>query len=114
VKAEIECGDFSQTRYFDVVNLDRYQVVLGTPFLKQLNVILNYAGSGSFKLGDRWFPIQEGEFVRPLSKVGGSSGINAQRALYSQSIKPSSEVALSLKGKSVANEGKPKFAQRSH
>jgi hypothetical protein len=71
VKAEIECGDFSQTRYFDVVNLDRYQVVLGTPFLKQLNVILNYMGSGSFKLGDHWFPMKEGEFTRLLSKVGG-------------------------------------------
>ena len=52
VKAEIECGDYSQTCYFDIVNLDRYQVVLGTPFLKQHGVILNYTGSGSFKLGD--------------------------------------------------------------
>jgi hypothetical protein len=41
-KAEIECGDFSQIHYFDVVNLDRYQVILGTPFLRQQNVILNY------------------------------------------------------------------------
>jgi hypothetical protein len=99
-KAEIECGDFSQTCYFDVVNLDRYQVVLGTPFLKQLNVILNYAGSGSFKLGDRWFPVREGEFVRPLSKVGGSSGINAQCSI-SQSMKPPLEIAKSLKGARV-------------
>ena len=45
--------------YFDIVNLDRYQVVLGTPFLKQHGVILNYMGSRSFKLGDRWFPIRE-------------------------------------------------------
>jgi hypothetical protein len=96
-KAEIECGDFSQTRYFDVVNLDRYQVVLGTLFLKQLNVILNYVGSGSFKLGDRWFPIREGEFARPLSKAGGSSGINAQCSI-SQSMKPSLEATKSSKG----------------
>jgi hypothetical protein len=112
-KAEIECGDFSQTHYFDMVNLDRYQVVLGTPFLKQLNVILNYAGSGSFKLGDRWFPVQEGEFARPLSKVGGSVGMNAQ-CLYSQSKKPLLEAATSSNAKSTVNEGKPKFAQRSH
>ena len=79
-KAEIECGDYSQTHYFDVVNLDRYQVVLGTPFLKQHGVILNYVGSRSFKLGDRWFPIREGEFAKPLSHGGGSTRINAQHS----------------------------------
>jgi hypothetical protein len=52
-KAQITCGSYSQTRYFDVVNLDRYQVMLGTPFLKQQNVMLNYTGSGLFKLEDR-------------------------------------------------------------
>ena len=77
-KAEIECGDYSQTHYFDIVNLDRYQVVLGTPFLKQHGVILNYVGSRSFKLGDQWFPVREGEFTKPLSHGGGSMGINAQ------------------------------------
>jgi hypothetical protein len=73
---------------------------------------VNYAGSGSFKLGDWWFPIREGEFVRPLSKVGGNMSIKT--CSNSQSKKPSLETAISLKGKSVANEGKPKFAQCSH
>jgi hypothetical protein len=106
VKAETECRDFSQTCYFDVVNLDRYQVVLGTPFLKQLNVILNYAGSGSFKLGDCWFPVREGEFARLLSKAGGSSGINAQCSI-SQSMKPSLEATKSSKGKRIAERKEP-------
>jgi hypothetical protein len=56
-KAEVKIRDFKETRYFDVVNLDRYQVVLGTPFLRRHSVLLNYAGSGLFKLGERWFPV---------------------------------------------------------
>ena len=50
--AELKVGDFKQQRYFDVVNLDWYQVILGTPFLKEHKIMLNYAGSGLFKLGD--------------------------------------------------------------
>ena len=57
VRAELKVGNLKQNRYFDIVNLDRYQVILGMPFLKEHNVLLNYAGSGSFKLGDKWFPV---------------------------------------------------------
>ncbi len=69
-RAELQVGEFKQMRYFDVVNLDRYNVILGTPFLKEHKIILNYAGHGSFKLKDRWFPVREGDFSSPLSKNG--------------------------------------------
>ena len=67
-------GDLKQQRYFDVVNLDRYQVILGTPFLKEHKIMLNYAGSGKFKLGDQWFPVKEGDFGSPLSVSKGGEG----------------------------------------
>ena len=76
-KAELQIGDHREGRYFDIVNLDRYQVILGTLFLKQHGILLNYTGSGSFKLGQKWFPMKEGDFSWPssLRKEGESAGI---------------------------------------
>jgi hypothetical protein len=69
-KAELHIGEFKQQRYFDIVNLDRYNAILGTPFLHEFDIMLNYAGHGSFKLKDRWFPVRSSEFGSPLSKEG--------------------------------------------
>ena len=69
-RANLKLGDLSQSRYFDVVNLDRYHAILGTPFLKEHEVLLNYAGNGSFKLKNRWFPVKDGDFGNPLSLEG--------------------------------------------
>ncbi len=70
VRVELQVGEFRQMRYFDVVNLNHYNVILGTPFLKEHKIILNYARHGSFKLKDRWFPVREGDFSSPLSRNG--------------------------------------------
>ncbi|KAF8697705.1 hypothetical protein AX14_001294 [Amanita brunnescens Koide BX004] len=77
-KAELHVGELKEQRYFDVVNLDRYNVILGTPFLKQHEVTLNYAGHGSFKLKGRWFLVQDSEFGNPLSKEGEKADKPAQ------------------------------------
>ncbi|KAF8630305.1 hypothetical protein AX14_011017, partial [Amanita brunnescens Koide BX004] len=69
-KAELQVGELKEQRYFDVVNLDRYHIILGTPFLRQNEIMLNYAGYGSFKLRDRWFPVRDSEFGKALSKEG--------------------------------------------
>ncbi len=37
--AELKVGDLKQQRYFDIVNLDWYQVILGMPFLKEHKII---------------------------------------------------------------------------
>jgi hypothetical protein len=50
-KAELQVGGLKEQRYFDVVNLDHYQVILGTPFLKHHGVMLNYADHGSLMAG---------------------------------------------------------------
>jgi len=48
--AEIRFGEICQKRYFDVVNLDRYDAILGIPFLKDNEVLMNFSGMGSFRL----------------------------------------------------------------
>jgi hypothetical protein len=73
VKAELQVGGLKEQRYFDVVNLDRYQVILGTPFLKHHGVMLNYTDHGSFKLDGRWFPVMDLEVVKPIMKGKGKA-----------------------------------------
>ncbi|TBU22659.1 hypothetical protein BD311DRAFT_597375, partial [Dichomitus squalens] len=41
-RAMIKVGSMSEPCYFDVVDIDRYDVVLGTPFLKKHNVVLDF------------------------------------------------------------------------
>jgi hypothetical protein len=112
-KAEVKIGDFKETRYFDVVNLDRYQVVLGTPFLRRHSILLNYTGSRSFKLGERWFPVQEGDFARPLHDSARGMGNETPRSI-GQSKKMPSGATTSSKGKSVVDKGKPMSKQHAH
>ena len=81
--------------------------------LRQHSIILNYAGSGSFKFRDRWFLVREGEFARPLSNGGGSVGTNICHA-ENQPKTPLSEVVTSSKDKIKLNKGMPKFKQQSH
>lgn len=64
-RAELHIREYKEQRYFDVVNLDRYHAILGMPFLKQNEVVLNYTGLGSFKLRGRWFPVLDKEATMP-------------------------------------------------
>ncbi|EPT01769.1 hypothetical protein FOMPIDRAFT_1106552, partial [Fomitopsis schrenkii] len=51
-------GSFSREVYFDVVNLDRYDAVLGTPFMRQFGVCLDFARN-AIRLGAELFPALE-------------------------------------------------------
>ena len=70
-RADLRLGDLNQGRYFDVVNLDRYHAILGTPFLKEHEVMLNYVGHSSFRLKNRWFPRQRWRLWEPSFFRGG-------------------------------------------
>ncbi|KAF8693079.1 hypothetical protein AX14_002337 [Amanita brunnescens Koide BX004] len=78
-KAELHVGALKEQRYFDVVNLDRYHVILGTPFLKHHGVLLNYDGHGSFRLKGSWFQVKDEEFSNPLSKKGEKTDEPAEK-----------------------------------
>lgn len=41
-RAKLRVGPVNEACYFDVVDIDRYDVILGTPFLKKHNVVLNF------------------------------------------------------------------------
>ncbi|KAF8626391.1 hypothetical protein AX15_004889 [Amanita polypyramis BW_CC] len=114
-RAELQVGEFKQMRYFDVVNLDRYNIILGTPFLKEHKIILNYAGHGSFKLKDRWFPVREGEFSSPLSKIGEETDISVDRTKFSTKENGSNSQSRRFIGGSKGKEYSPLApAKRSH
>ena len=51
-KAPIAIGKISDELYFDVVNPDRYDAVLGTPFLRKYGASLNFASNGIMISGD--------------------------------------------------------------
>ena len=40
-RVPIQLGPVSETTYFDIVNLDRYDCVLGTPFMTQHGIVLD-------------------------------------------------------------------------
>ena len=48
-------GQFKGEVYFDVVNLDRYDAVLGTPFMRKFGVCLDFAKS-AICIGDIAIP----------------------------------------------------------
>ena len=47
-------GDERFEEYFDVANINYYDVILGTPFLRQLGIILDFTGPGSVHMGRDW------------------------------------------------------------
>ena len=42
--------------YFDVANIDYYNVILGTPFLRQLGITLDFTSPGSIQIGTYMVP----------------------------------------------------------
>jgi len=51
-------GDKCFEEYFDVANIDYYDTILGTPFLRRLGIILDFTGPGSICMGTKTVPRQ--------------------------------------------------------
>src|SRR6266704_4103270 len=67
---EIRFGEICQKRYFDIINLDRYNAILGIPFLKDNKVLMNFSGMGSFRLAGQWFQVGSKELRHSSFKEG--------------------------------------------
>ena len=69
-------GDFSGDIYFDIVNLDRYDAVLGTPFMRRFGVCLDF-GTNAVRMGARVLPALE-----PREEEAAVSRKRAQKTRY--------------------------------
>jgi len=49
--SSIAFGPKHVDKYFDVANIDHYDVILGTPFLRRLGITLDFSGQGVICLG---------------------------------------------------------------
>ena len=50
-KSTILFGNKLVKEYFNVANINHYNVILGTPFLWQLSITLDFTGQGSIRIG---------------------------------------------------------------
>jgi len=51
VESTIAFGRYCVDEYFDVTNIDYYNVILGMPFLRRLGVALDFSSPGTIRIG---------------------------------------------------------------
>src|SRR6266481_7783859 len=56
VHSTISFGNQRIEETFDIVNIDYYDVILGTPFMQQLGITLDFTSPGSICIGDYIVP----------------------------------------------------------
>ena len=66
-KSTITFGNARVEEYFDIANIDYYDIILGTPFLRRLNIMLDFTSPGVICMGTtvvpRHIPPETGEGV---------------------------------------------------
>jgi len=55
-KSTITFGNQCVEEYFDIANIDYYDVILGTPFLWKLSISLDFASPGTIRMGTYTVP----------------------------------------------------------
>ena len=56
-KSSIVFGNKHVEEYFDVANINHYDVILGTPFLWRLRITLDFTGQGIIRIGTYVVPM---------------------------------------------------------
>ena len=56
----IKIGGKVVEEYFDIANIEHYDTILGTPFLRKMGIVLDFRSPGMARIGNK---------VRPTGKV---------------------------------------------
>ena len=78
VKSSIVFRNKHVEEYFNVANINNYDVILGTPFLQQLGITLDFTGQGIIRIGT---------YVVPMNMPSESSN-DLQWTVTSKPLKP--------------------------
>ena len=78
VRSSIVFGNKHVEEYFDVANIDYYDVILGMPFLQRLGITLDFTGQGAIHIG---------MYIVPMNTPSESSD-DVQRTVTSKPLKP--------------------------
>ena len=54
--ATIKIGRKVVEEYFDIVNVEHYDVILGTPFLRKMGIVLDFRSPGMARIGNEVIP----------------------------------------------------------
>jgi hypothetical protein len=56
--------------YFDLANVEYYDAILGTPFLRKLGITLDFTSPGAVRIGNEIVPIGQNSADEKLSTEG--------------------------------------------
>ena len=73
-KGPVKFGRFSSTESFDIANIDYYDVILGTPFLRKWGVSLDFSGQGNILIGKETIPTNKGQATKPTPNRSPQKG----------------------------------------
>ena len=54
--ATIKIGHKVVKEYFNIVNVEHYDVILGTPFLRKMGIVLDFRSPGMAQIGNKVIP----------------------------------------------------------
>ena len=52
----IKVGRNVVEEYFDIANVEHYDAILGTPFLRKMGIILDFRSPGAIRIGNKVIP----------------------------------------------------------
>ena len=55
--ATIKIGHKVVEEHFNIANVEHYDVILGTPFLRKMGIVLDFRSPGMAQIGNRVIPI---------------------------------------------------------
>ena len=58
-RATIKIGCKVVEEYFDIANVEHYDVILGTPFLRKMGIVLDFRSPGMARIGNEVIPTGE-------------------------------------------------------